>query len=172
MASEKILTEGLEEITTEDSETLMTEGEDNPYANDYGLKITKKGKSIDSTDPRDYVLWSKYPVLKIAQYGGGTFDLTPLPAGNGGLLTINHDLGYNPIVFFFKKKITTGVVGPDSGKMLVKSNYQDSFAFAAIENSPSDKNNIYVQFGWDAFTPPYPSFKYYYYLCYDEGINI
>lgn len=112
MASEKILTEGLEEITTEDGETLMTEGEDNPYANDYGFKVTKKGKSITSTDPRDYIAWSKYPVLKVAKSGGGEFEAS---SANAGMLTINHGLGYNPIVWLSSKK-TVGAGGTDSGK--------------------------------------------------------
>ena len=130
---------------------------------DYGVKLTKKGKGVDSADPRDYILWSKYPVLKVAQYGSGTFTWT---IGNAGKLTINHNLGYNPIVFFFKKKTSTGYVGPDPGKIYAKSDFQDSFAYAVIENDASDKNNIYIQFGNDCFFPPHETtaYKYYYYL--------
>lgn len=30
---------------------------------DYGLKIAKAGSSVSSTDPDDYILWTKYPPL-------------------------------------------------------------------------------------------------------------
>jgi len=172
MISEPLLTEGLEELTTEDSEVLLTEGADNPFLNDYGVKITKKGKSITSTDPRDYILWSKYPVLKVAQSGGGTFLANTWDGPWGATLTINHNLGYNPIVFFFKKKTSTGIIGPDLGKIYAKSNFQDTFAYAVVINDASDKNNIYIYFGIDSWGSEGTTYNYYYYLCYDEGINI
>ena len=31
---------------------------------DYGIKITKSGEDISSTDEKDYVFWSKYYVMK------------------------------------------------------------------------------------------------------------
>jgi hypothetical protein len=132
---------------------------------DYGIKVTKAGKNVDSTDPRDYNLWSKYAVLKDESQGSGTFTSN---SGNGGQLTINHGLGYNPLIFFYKEK-TAGAGGTDSGKKLVASIIVASPLGVYIQNDNTDLNNIYVFFafpGGGDYT-----FDYYYHLLYDKSIN-
>lgn len=66
---------------------------------DYGIKIAKPGKSIDSTDPKDYIFWSKYQTLSL--YSKVTTSIT-LPAGQqSATVTITHNLGYYPHVWVF-----------------------------------------------------------------------
>lgn len=58
----------------------------------YGMKVTKSGKSISSTDPRDYILFSKYPIMKT--YLVGTYAYT-FPSNIDGVeIVITHSLGY------------------------------------------------------------------------------
>jgi hypothetical protein len=65
----------------------------------YGIKIAKPGKSITSTDPKDYIFWSKYQTLSL--YQKTTTSIT-LPAGNqSATVTVTHNLGYRPHVWVF-----------------------------------------------------------------------
>jgi len=63
----------------------------------YGIKVTKEGASVASTDVRDYIIHSKYKNLKSKVLATDTIVLT------AGQLTatknIAHGLGYAP--FFF-----------------------------------------------------------------------
>jgi hypothetical protein len=62
---------------------------------DFGIKVTRPGKGVSSTDIRDFTIHSDYNILKIAEEGSGTASLN-----NDWATTINHGLGYKPIVFF------------------------------------------------------------------------
>lgn len=64
-----------------------------------GLRFTKPGKDISSTDPRDFTIHSDYNILKIAEEGYGEF--TFVNPSWGDSVEINHNLGYNPIVWFY-----------------------------------------------------------------------
>lgn len=66
---------------------------------DYGIKIAKDGKAVDSTDPKDYIFWSKYKSLSL--YSKVTTSIT-LPSGyQSATATITHNLGYYPVVWAF-----------------------------------------------------------------------
>lgn len=74
------------------SAVAMTSG---GYGPDYGFKISKVGKSIYSTDLRDYVVHSGTQELTIAQVV--TTNVNP-----AGSWTLTHNLGYKPAWLFFK----------------------------------------------------------------------
>ena len=133
---------------------------------DYGIKVSKSGESVYSTDPRDYNLWSKYQVLKIAASGGGTFVAN---AGNGGKLTVNHNLGYNPVVFWLSELTSTGTTGPDDGVRDIRGNAQDAFGWRYVVNATDDLNNVHVYHGTDGGAEA--TYDYFYYFFYDEGLN-
>lgn len=66
---------------------------------DYGIKIAKDGQSVTSTDPSDYIFWSKYKSLSL--YSKVTTSLT-LSAGNTtASATVTHSLNYHPYVWVF-----------------------------------------------------------------------
>ena len=69
----------------------------------YGLKISKDGKSTDSTDPRDYVIWSKYKNPKTYIVGTASFNITDesFSQSDHTIATITHNLGYKPVVYFY-----------------------------------------------------------------------
>lgn len=65
----------------------------------YGIKIAKPGKSTESTDPKDYIFWSKYQTLSL--FSKVTTSIT-LTAGNQiATVAVNHNLGYRPHVWVF-----------------------------------------------------------------------
>lgn len=132
---------------------------------DYGIKISKVGESVTSTDPRDHNKWSKYPILKIDKELDSSFTSDNV---NVGKLTINHALGYNPEILFYYQETTVGSADP--GMLLARSNYDVATNDVTIVNTAADKNNVYVYF------PYLPGggdldFDYHYYLIYDQAIN-
>ena len=61
---------------------------------DYGMKVTKVGKDIASTDIRDWILHSDYSMFKYNSTLTGSITIT---AGNStGSLEVTHNLGYVP----------------------------------------------------------------------------
>jgi len=116
---------------------------------DYGIKISKPGKSAFSTDIRDFIVWSKYPVLKIHSSGSGSI-------AAGGTETINHGLGYNPIAMFYVEALGGG------NRYTFASLASGATIF--VENTSSDVNNVYLKsFSGQAQ-------NYYYFIYYDETL--
>lgn len=68
-------------------------------SHDYGIKVAKPGKSIDSTDLRDFALYTSSRSLMVhkVDYGATAF--------NGSIYTrtVSHGLGYTPIGFCYMK---------------------------------------------------------------------
>jgi len=63
-----------------------------------GIKISKSGKSVTSTNPQDYILNSKWGKIKIIKQGGGTQTVN---ASTTADTTIPHGAGFYPIVLLF-----------------------------------------------------------------------
>jgi len=71
---------------------------------DVGIKIALKGKSVKSTDPRDFVVHSSYKNLPIHQQGYGSQTIPAPPPFVAVDVTIYHNLGYAPLTFFYLKR--------------------------------------------------------------------
>ena len=73
----------------------------------YGIKVTRDGYSVTSTEPRDYVLNSTYSSVKIqAQYTGTLI----VAAGETATASITHGLSFIPMFIFYTE------LKPSSGK--------------------------------------------------------
>ena len=73
---------------------------------DYGMKVAKTGKSITSTNPRDYRFHSGINMLKVFREVSGVKSLV---RGVVGTIDITHNLGYKPMMFsYFSLPIVTG----------------------------------------------------------------
>jgi hypothetical protein len=66
----------------------------------YGFKITKKGKGIESTDPEDYIFWSKHPSMAVKLMDSVSIDTESsdwyVGAATTYSTTYTHDFGYIP----------------------------------------------------------------------------
>jgi hypothetical protein len=62
---------------------------------DYGLKVTKAGASISSSDLRDIIFSSKYSMLK--QHSTSTGSATISQGGTSCYVDFTHNLGYVPV---------------------------------------------------------------------------
>lgn len=136
------------------------------------LKVVKTGKSIDSTDPRDFSLHSEINTLKIYKSGYGTLSLA---TGVTSTVNITHNLGYKPIIFGFFKHPgsscwfgmpcrtynTFGIVSPRTTWDLIGS----------IKNA--DVNTVQLNFydGYPAMPSSPVTVEYKYYILADPREN-
>lgn len=74
------------------------------YIKDYGFKIAKEGKDINSTDLRDYVIHSGTLTPTIHSVTTGN-TLVIGEYSNTGEIVVKHDLGYVPYYYAFYKYI-------------------------------------------------------------------
>lgn len=70
---------------------------------DFGIKTSRRGNDVLSAEPNDLVFSSKYKTLKVFASGSGSIDWTPTAMIFYTSITITHNLGYEPIVFFYYK---------------------------------------------------------------------
>lgn len=67
---------------------------------DYGIKVMNVGKSITSTEPRDYVFNSAYGAVKIVHESLGTISLSGTADTSG---TVTHSLGFAPMILLYSE---------------------------------------------------------------------
>ena len=67
---------------------------------DYGIKIAKAGKSLESSDINDYTFHSSVNTLKIYKESFGTKSVS---TGSIATIDVTHNLGYKPMVFGYFK---------------------------------------------------------------------
>jgi hypothetical protein len=60
----------------------------------YGMKVSKVAKEITSTDIRDFILHTDYPMFKLHETKTGSITINA--GGTTGTFTVTHDLGYVP----------------------------------------------------------------------------
>lgn len=67
---------------------------------EHGIKISKPGKDVKEAKLKDLLVYSKYPLLKMAYQGSGSINYTNDTAGTDALV-VTHDLGYVPLFMFY-----------------------------------------------------------------------
>lgn len=79
----------------------------------YGIKIAKDGKDINSTNPDDYIFWSKYQSLTLIDKVESGFNIPT--SACVGTVTHTHNLGWFPFCRVFISA-GTGVTGLNAGE--------------------------------------------------------
>lgn len=135
---------------------------------DYGIKISKEGKSITSTDPLDYIFSSQFSSVKVVQEPPSkAYQTVVVGAGSSQTVTIAHNLGFIPLVMVFTELnpgsgrwySSTAVGGPDDLTQITVEN---------VENGTYvDSTNVYIKY--TNSTGSSMSVKYYYYIFGDAG---
>jgi len=100
------------------------------------IKIVKAGKSINSTDPRDYLLHSDYPMLKY--HNEYTASVTFNPGDITKTTSVAHNLGYVPAFVSYGKRSNDGAnfIIPSIPYGIGEFDYGESWA---------DDTNIYFR---------------------------
>jgi hypothetical protein len=66
----------------------------------YGIKVAKTGKSVNSTDPRDFIFDSSLETIKIYAENSGSYNLG---ANSQVQIVVNHSLGFIPMCWLFSE---------------------------------------------------------------------
>lgn len=133
----------------------------------YGIKISKTGKDATKVGPKDLILDTSYPLLKIKQYGTGTLDIAD---GGSDNVTITHDLGYVPKVLVFGQTYSLNNATKESGyKQYSYAEEQVSFSLYSLFVYNNSSTQLSVTGGFYDGSAYSGSFDFYYYIFYDEA---
>jgi len=99
-------------------------------------KISKAGKSITSTEPRDFIFNSAYSTVKIVKQGGSTATVT---SESNIDVTITHSLNFIPVCMLFTEPT------PGSGNWYMGTFYDTD------EDTYVDPNGTYTYADKDYF---------------------
>lgn len=83
---------------------------------DFGLKVSKEGKNINSTDMRDYSTHSSTKTILLHKVNEGAMSNTG--SGLGWERIVAHGLGYTPIAFAFIQP-STNILGMNSSRYTI-----------------------------------------------------
>jgi len=116
-----------------------------------GIKVVNAGTSIQSNDPRDIIMSSKYSMFKY--HSDSTVTLT-INAGDSNVYgTISHNLGYVPAFICYQNTIGDpyGYQAMVPNQSYYQSQYQDSSAKMGTQN---------LVVGYHFLTQPYNQVKF------------
>lgn len=132
----------------------------------YGVKIAKSGKSVSSTDPRDFIFNSDYSTIKI--YEENSVSIT-VNAGASTTISVEHGLDFVPMCWVFVELASghfySGVCIP---------NQADGFPSAYIAVSPNSAetyvDTTYLKIKINNTTGSSRTLKVYYFIFGDDGL--
>jgi len=134
----------------------------------YGLKITKEGKDITSTDPDDYIFNSKWGSVKVySEPPNKSYQTIIVPANSNATVSIAHGLPFVPLVMFFTE------LKPGSGHFYTgsqcKADPTDTSGGVTIEPFNSYIDTTYIKMKYVNPTGGDLTVKYYYFIFADNG---
>jgi hypothetical protein len=136
---------------------------------DYGMKVAKTGKSITSTNPRDYRFHSGINMLKIFKEAFGSKSVS---TGVVGTIDVTHNLGYKPIVLSYFKHPSDGHWYSAPCRTF---DYETTFPNWDLMSVMKHINNNQIQIKLYDGDPPMPtsptSINYKYYILADPREN-
>jgi hypothetical protein len=128
----------------------------------YGIKVSKPGKDISSTDPNDFVMNSEWGTIKFLAWGGTTATVN----GSTSLsVTVTHNAGFFPIVMLYVE------LTPSSGRWYAAPftdvSGEDTFVSGLIDDTYSGVNSFTFQIVNK--TGSQKIIHYYYYIIGETG---
>lgn len=132
----------------------------------YGIKVAKTGKSVTSTEPRDFIFNSEYETIKIYAEAGGSQSVS---AGSTYQVSITHNLGFIPMCWVFTESTTghwyCGCFMPSQA-----DGFPSSYVNLLPGSSDTYADNTYLKFKLNNATAGTKTIKYYYFIFGDDGI--
>jgi hypothetical protein len=105
----------------------------------YGIKVSKTGKEVTSTDPNDFIMNSEWGTIKFLKWGTAT---KVVGSSSSESVTITHNAGFYPMVLLFVE------LTPDSGNWYVapfsdaKIAPEDVYISSDINDTYSSQNSF------------------------------
>lgn len=124
---------------------------------DFGIKITKDDKKVDSDDSLDYVLNSKYPNIFTAKAGTSNYLFNDSSYGVGSvrMATIPHKLGYTPSYLVYLTDDAINYTFLDFW-YFSRTAWDLSWGAETWVMAHCDKQNLYIDFVKTAQPPDAP----------------
>lgn len=133
---------------------------------DFGVKVSLPGKSVYSTEPRDFVFHSKFGSVKVVQESPNkTYETTVISAAGSNTITIPHNLGFIPLCMVFVE------LNPGSGRWyngISLPGPDDVVGVYPYATSYTDSTNLYLVITNTSGSSK--TVKYYYYIFGDDGV--
>lgn len=135
----------------------------------YGLKITRDGYDVNTTEPRNYVFSSKYGSVKIyAEPSNKTYQTIDVNNGSNATISVTHSLGFIPLVLFFIE------LKPGSGHWYmgghpVADPTDSSGAVVVSSSTYTYVDDTYIKVRLENTTGSNLTVKYYYFIFADNG---
>lgn len=130
----------------------------------FGIKVSKKGKDVNTVSLGDSLVDTSYPLLKIKQSGTGTLSVSD---GTSDSDTITHNLGYIPNVMVFGQTYT--INGNVKNSVYTRYPYREYSAgtYSDFIYTVSTTELIITGDFYDESSNS-DTFSYFYYIFYDE----
>ena len=103
----------------------------------YGIKVSKPGKDISSTDPNDFVMNSEWGTIKFLKWGT---DTATVNSSSSLSVTVTHNAGFFPIVVLYAE------LTPGSGRWyaapFTNVAAEDTYVSGLIDDTYSQTNSF------------------------------
>ena len=138
----------------------------------YGIKVTKPGKAVTSTDEEDYIIWSKYETSKVIVWGTASYtfasDVTSFT------IEIDHNIGQSNLCWWSFDCSGTNALWVGAGYTWIDYMASGSDGLLRTMYYDTEANKLYIQYreytygsGY-AYDPTGEAWTYKYYLYTDE----
>ena len=137
----------------------------------YGIKITKAGKGITSTDPVDYIFNSTYGTVKIVKEPTDKeYETIVVANASSAIASVEHGLSFPPLVLLFTELkpgsghwYCGGLVYPDP------TDFSGSVLLDGEADSGTYVDDTYFKIRYTNNTGSEKTVKYYYFIFGDSG---
>lgn len=132
----------------------------------YGIKIAKSGKSVSSTEPRDFIFNSNYPTLKIYEENSASITVN---AGSSTTVSVEHGLSFVPMCWVFVELASghfySGVCIPSQA-----DGYPSSYIAVSPNPAETYVDTTYLKVKVNNTTGSSRSLKVFYFIFGDDGL--
>lgn len=133
----------------------------------WGIKVSKQGYSVYSPDHKQR-LHSKYPFMKVAMQGMST--MTKSSGQSSVSVTIDHNLGYIPIVYVYGQYIQED---GSTVQRYLRYPFRDTFGLHLWETYNISVSTTQLTISYTIGSSDYLNMSitlgYFYYICYDQA---
>jgi hypothetical protein len=131
---------------------------------DFGIRVSKPGKSVSTTGVENLYMDTTYPILKIKASGTGSLSISD---GGSDSDTITHNLGYIPKVLVYGEfySVFSGAKSAYYRRYPISemvSTYTSNFGYTISTTQLVISGSFYDELAYSG------TFNYFYYLFYDE----
>lgn len=133
-----------------------------------GIRISKSGQNVLTAKPEDLYVNTATPLYKVASQDKGTVTFTAAETNNVKPVTINHNLGYEPLFAIYSERQASSGAVRWVDSIGVRFTGDQIYVVAFV-----NKTQLIIEFVSQPVASPNPAgtYHYYYYIFYNRGDN-